>query len=424
MIKKLFPKSDFSKNVLTLLTGTSIAQAIPIAISPVLTRIYTPNDFGIYALYMSLASILSVISTGRYELSLLLPKKDEDAFSLLSLSLFLSFLFSIFISIIFYFFNVQIVLILGNPNIERWLYFIPISIFFTGLFQTLTYWSNRNKQYKTIAKGRVSQSSGTAISNLILSLNNSNGKGLIIGGIIGRITGSLYILFSTWKKDKPKIKSVKYFKILALAKRYIIFPKYNTSHAVLNIFSSKSPIFILSSYFTSSSVGLYSLAERIIMLPSGLLASGISQPFYKKMADYKNEGKNIFPLLKKTCNTLVAISVGPFLFLFILGPTIFGFVFGEDWKTAGTIIQILVPFFLLRFIGSVISNIVYVFNEQKKALNIEIVHTFLRVLALLIGCLYNNFYIALILFSIVSTIISAYRLYWYLEIAKNSSTNE
>ena len=193
MIKKLFPKSDFSKNVLTLLTGTSIAQAIPIAISPVLTRIYTPNDFGIYALYMSLASILSVISTGRYELSLLLPKKDEDAFSLLSLSLFLSFLFSIFISIIFYFFNVQIVLILGNPNIERWLYFIPISIFFTGLFQTLTYWSNRNKQYKTIAKGRVSQSSGTAISNLILSLNNSNGKGLIIGGIIGRITGSLYI---------------------------------------------------------------------------------------------------------------------------------------------------------------------------------------------------------------------------------------
>jgi O-antigen/teichoic acid export membrane protein len=159
------------------------------------------------------------------------------------------------------------------------------------------------------------------------------------------------------------------------------------------------------------------------MLPSGLLASGISQPFYKKMADYKNEGKYIFPLLKKTSKSLFIISIGPFLFLFIFGPTIFSFVFGENWRTAGIIIQILIPFFLLRFIGSVISNIVYVFNEQKKALNIEIVHTVLRVFALLIGCYYNNFYLALSLFSLVSTIISAYRLYWYLQIAKNSSNN-
>lgn len=417
---KFLPKSDFAKHVLTLLTGTSIAQAIPIAISPILTRIYTPNDFGIYALYMSLASILSVIGTGRYELSLLLPKKDSDAFGLLTFSLFLSLIFSIFVFILILVFNSQIVSLLGNPNIKYWLYFIPLSIFFTGLFQTLSYWSNRKNIYSTIAKGRVSQSSGTAISNLILSMNSVNGKGLIFGNIIGRFIGSFYMLASNFSEDKVRVNSLNKIKILALAKKYIIFPKFNTSHAVLNIFSSKSPIFILTSFFSTASIGLYSLAERIIMLPSGLLAAGISQPFYKKMADYKNEGKNVFPLLMKTSKTLFLVAFAPFLILFIFGPIIFSFVFGEEWRGAGVFIQILTPFFFLRFIGSVISNVVYVFNEQKKALNIEIIHTILRVLALLIGGYNQNIYLSLILFSIVSTIISGYRLFWYLQIAKIS----
>ena len=93
MIKKIIPKSDFSRNVLTLMTGTSIAQAIPIAISPILTRIYTPDDFGIFALYMSIASIIAVIATGRYELAMMLPKKDSDAINILFISIVVYYLF-------------------------------------------------------------------------------------------------------------------------------------------------------------------------------------------------------------------------------------------------------------------------------------------------------------------------------------------
>ena len=93
MINKLKPKSEFSRNVLTLMTGTTIAQAIPIAISPILTRIYTPEDFGMFALYMSVASILSVVATGRYELAIMLPKKDEDAVNIVALSIIISFSF-------------------------------------------------------------------------------------------------------------------------------------------------------------------------------------------------------------------------------------------------------------------------------------------------------------------------------------------
>ena len=110
MLNRLKPKSEFARNVLTLMTGTTIAQAIPIAISPILTRIYTPEDFGIFALYMSMASILSVVATGRYELAIMLPKKDEDAINIVALSLIISFLVS-FIALLIVFFLMMLLLL-------------------------------------------------------------------------------------------------------------------------------------------------------------------------------------------------------------------------------------------------------------------------------------------------------------------------
>ena len=82
MLTKLKPKSEFTRNVLTLMTGTTIAQAIPIAISPILTRLYTPKDFGVLALFVAITSIFGSIANGRYELAIMLPKKDEDAINI------------------------------------------------------------------------------------------------------------------------------------------------------------------------------------------------------------------------------------------------------------------------------------------------------------------------------------------------------
>ena len=99
MINKLKPKSEFSRNVLTLMTGTTIAQAIPIAISPILTRIYTPEEFGIFALYMAFISIGAAIVTGKYEMAILLPKRNEYAKYLVVISIFLTTCFSILLYI-------------------------------------------------------------------------------------------------------------------------------------------------------------------------------------------------------------------------------------------------------------------------------------------------------------------------------------
>ena len=130
VFNKLKPKSDFSKNVFTLITGTAIAQAIPIAISPILTRIYNPEDFGVWALYISIITILASAITGKYELAILIPKNRQKARDLVALSLFLSFICSLIIFFIILFFMDYLLSLLNNQDIKIWLYFVPFNIFF------------------------------------------------------------------------------------------------------------------------------------------------------------------------------------------------------------------------------------------------------------------------------------------------------
>src|SRR2546425_10423373 len=113
MFSRLLPKSEFIRHILTLITGTTIAQAIPLVVTPILTRIYSPQDFGLFALYMSIIAILGVVATGRYELAIMLPEKDEDAINVVYISFIITLATSLITLIVFWFFNTEFTSILG-----------------------------------------------------------------------------------------------------------------------------------------------------------------------------------------------------------------------------------------------------------------------------------------------------------------------
>lgn len=188
------------------MTGTTIAQAIPIAISPILTRIYTPEDF---ALYMAIASILSVVATGRYEMAIMLPKKDEDAINIVALSIAISFFVSFIPFLIVFIFNTQITELLGNPEISNWLYFIPVTVLLTGIYQSFNYWSNRKKQYKRLATSRVIQSSAASATNLGMGFGGFGTSGLILGQILGQSVAATILGRVVWMEDGRKIEQIK-----------------------------------------------------------------------------------------------------------------------------------------------------------------------------------------------------------------------
>ena len=361
MIKRLKPKSEFSRNVLTLMTGTTIAQAIPIAISPILTRIYTPEEFGLFALYVAIASILAVIATGRYELAIMLPKKEEDAFQITLLASLITVTISFIILVIMLIFNTQIARLLQNPEIGPWLYLIPLSVLITGLYQSLNYWHNRNKRYTNIATNRVIQSGGTAISQLGFGLWFQS-IGLIVGQLIGQILALGYFLKTYFKNDRQQ--TFKEMKMRALAKRYSQFPKIDVPTAMTNITANQAPNILLATLFSASSAGFYYLTQRVLQAPITLISSSVLDVFKQRASeDYKKHGhcKEIF---KKTFWALLLMALPPSLILYFWVEDLFSFVFGEPWREAGVYAQILIPALFLRFIANPLSFMIYIAEKQ------------------------------------------------------------
>jgi len=264
MLKKIFPKSDFVKNVITLVTGTAIAQAIPIAISPILTRIYSPDDFGILALFLSIVAVLSVVATGRYEFAITLPAKDEDARQILWLSCLFSILFSCVILIFVILFNSTITDILGNDKISEWLYFIPFVVLISGIYQSFNYWFNRKKKYANLSKSKITQTLTSSIVNLSVGFARKGGAfGLIFGQILGQLLSSMYLVFYFFKNTSIKKIDIKKNKVFALAKRYKDFPQYDILASFFNI-SSSSYTYFLQYFFWSCNFRLFLFSTKSI----------------------------------------------------------------------------------------------------------------------------------------------------------------
>lgn len=362
MIRKLKPRSEFSRNVLTLMTGTTIAQAIPIAISPILTRIYTPEDFGVFALYMSIASIVSVVATGRYELAIMLPKKDEDALNIVALSVIIAFFVSMISFLIVFIFNAQITELLGNPEISNWLYFIPITVLLAGIYQSFNYWSNRKKQYKRLATSRVIQSGTASATNLGMGFGGFGSSGLVLGQMMGQGMATGILGKMIWNEDRSRIGQIKRLKIFALAKKYVRLPKYNLPNAIIDGFRLSGISILIAKFFTTATLGQFSLAWKMVQMPMSIIGSSLSQVFFQKVSSANKS--DLHRIVLKFIVKASVVSVPIFLLIYFFAADIFKFVFGENWGLAGQAASTMAPWLCLSFLSSPLSTLFITLNKQ------------------------------------------------------------
>ncbi|RBQ29241.1 lipopolysaccharide biosynthesis protein [Aliarcobacter vitoriensis] len=364
MINKFKPKSEFSKNVLTLMTGTTIAQAIPIAISPILTRIYTPEDFGVFALFVAITAILGSIANGRYELAIMLPRKDENAINIFALGFIITCFISLILLILVIVFNDYFTMLLGNKEISFWLYFIPITVFFIGLFNILNYFNNRKKNYKDLRNATILKSLVLAIVQLSIGFIKQGVDGLISGQILSNMFANIKLLKNILK-NKVLISKISKIKIVALGKKYSRFPRYNLISSLSNILTLQLPFILIPKIFNISVSGHFSLAQKLIDLPSSLIANSISQVFFQEISENRKNKKNSMPLLKTTIKKLFIIALPISIFIYIFAPYLFEIIFGKDWLISGEIAKYLSLIFLIKFIVSPISISLVVYEELK-----------------------------------------------------------
>jgi O-antigen/teichoic acid export membrane protein len=334
---------------------------------------------------MAITALIALSATGTYENAIVIAKNDDDAANVLALSMLICITVSLLVFIFGLFFNKGIALLLGNPDLAIWLYLVPVSVLFVSFYQALTYWAVRKQQYNRIANTGVLRSIVNSAINLSMGFAHFGVSGLILGQLIGQGVAAGILGWQLWRQDNDAHSLISRKKIIELAKEYRDFPRYNLIHAFLDGIRDNGVIFLINYFFDVTVLGYYSLSLRVLRTPLNIIGSSISQVFYQQIARAKNTGHELWPYLKKILQQLAVISLPVFLILAILGPQVFAFVFGEQWKNAGVYTQILIPWIAINFVSSPISVVPLVLMKQKPFLFVGIGYNILIFLTFGIG---------------------------------------
>ncbi len=321
MITKFIKGNKLYQNILELTTGSLINNVLMIIFTPFLARLYTPTDFGLYSIFISFLTIIAIFSTGRYEFAIALPKSKLSAFSILQgiiiLSVIFSILITLIISIVYYFnlFNYQ-------AFDSQFVFLFPVTIFFSALLSGLTYFLYREHKYRLISLNAIFQGGIIIFSNFIFFYSNVK-NGLILSFIIGQFFS---ILFLT--------RSIKfnffYFNMRLIKKslnQFIDFPKYNLFSDFLSILSQQFLPVLLSVFYNQTIVGGFSMANRLLRLPSVVVISAISNIFRNEVIKIvrSNEKSNLLYIY--TLKRLILISAPIFLIILFSAKQLFVFFF-------------------------------------------------------------------------------------------------
>ena len=365
-------RSRFFRDFAALLSGTTIAQAIPILISPILTRLYSPSEFGMLALYLGLVNILAVVATGRYEAAIVLPKSSKDAAGILALCFILTLATVLLVALVLLGFGDTLLELLDATELGALVYLLPISILLAASMQILNYWMTRKGSFANIATAQVGQSLGSAFLQPSLKLLGYNG-GLILGNLGARAVGTAILARSVLKDDKELFFKLEWRHLLLLAKTHSTFPRANLPHALSDIAKNSGSVMLLASLFGQSVLGLYSLALRVLQVPVGIIGSALSQLLYKELSRRKNEQRPLYPYVKRVFLYLLTIALPSFLLLYLFLPDLFGLVFGKEWREAGEYGRLLIPYLLLNFLLSPLSQLPILLEWQKEIFHISLI---------------------------------------------------
>lgn len=262
----------------------------------------------------------------------------------------------------------------------------------------------------------------TTSITLSLGFLHFHEKGLLISLIVGQTLAFLLLLGQTMKNDKLLFAFISKSEIKTALQRHIAFPKYNMPQGLLDGIKESSIVWIISNFFGMHTLGSFAFAKSILMRPLQIIGGAVNQVFYQKASSVYNETGNIYNLSKKTFFILFAVGLPFALIVFLWGDIIFSFVFSTKWKEAGAFAQILIFFLLFSFVGSAISSIPLILNNQKQFFHGALLITPIQISILFIsGLLGRGIFFTLTSFSIISIFFYFIIFIWFYNIVKFKS---
>jgi O-antigen/teichoic acid export membrane protein len=354
---------QFWQQVITVLGGTLGAQALPLAVAPLITRLCDPSEMGTFSLWLGAAMVAAIGATLRLETAMILdhePGQQRTCFR-----------------VVFYTVGVTAVGVTAAGLLARvagigvvrelsWTALLTLGLgtWLIAITQTTLAYATSHGAFGQAARAKVWGAGTIALAQLVLLYLGAGGTGLLAGQLIGMAAG----LAAARLQLRPPSAPIKL--VLDPAQRaYLVkhqaFWRFSLPSSLLNALVAQLPLFLIGLHHGALAVGLFALTQRVLYAPIALLAASVLEVFKRQsVQEYQADG-HCTQAYRHTFKALLLLGLGPSLLLFAFSPPLFAWIFGESWRAAGELAQILVPLYFLNFIASPLSYVFAVTGKQK-----------------------------------------------------------
>lgn len=403
-------RSSSIKNFAKLLSANIVAQIIGLVVYPILTRIYSPEDFGLLNLFLSISAVLVILSTAEYYNAIVLPKEEDKAISIIQVCLLLIILITVLTSISVCFSD-QIALIFNTPKLAEYYWMMPIIVFALGLWNILNYWYTRCTQYNNISSYLISNSILASTGKICLGHAGLLSGGMIYASVIAPIISLFFNLFHT--KNKLKLFfAFSWNKMIKAAKTYRYFPIYSLPRSFINMLAGQLPILLLTPIFGSHYVGLWGMALLLGFTPINVITRSIYQVLYQHISNRVNQQLPISYFFKRFTFYVLGIGIPCFAILYWILPDLTTLLLGKEWITTSLYIRWMLPWLLCSILTSSTGFLADIFFKQKIGFAFELLTTILRCVGVGVGIWLNDFTTSIIGYTIGTAIAVAAQYIW------------
>lgn len=351
--------------VVLVASGTLMAHAVILVAQPLLTRLYSPEAFGAFAVFFALSSMLGSVANLRYENAIPLAADLRGATDVTVASAAAACVTTLLTAVLVWLFGTHLAAFAQTPALVALLWLLPPSILAAGLFNAANQLALRERAFRAVGTAKVVQSLGQVGWQAGQGFLAPSAGGLIAGYVAGNVAGVLAFAAGFSPLTRRSLRTTQRAAVVSAIRRWIRFPLLSTPSLLLNSASKMLPALLLAALFGPVVAGLFGLAQRIVFVPVRLLGFSIAQVYIAEAPRLARADPTA--MRRVFCRTVLhlgwigALAIGA---IALPGPWLFGLVFGAEWSEAGRQVQVLAPMFLMHFIVYPVGQTLNIYERQ------------------------------------------------------------
>ena len=420
-------RSSLVRDASRLLSANVAAQVIGLLVYPLLSRLYSPSDFGLLNVFVSIGGILIVIANMEWHYAIVLPKDDDKAKSIVRISLATILIVSVLVALTIPFAPI-IAGWMKTPSLSRYYWLLPMYVLFSGIWNVLNYWFIRYKQYGSISGYQISSSLFSAGYKSMFGAIGATGGGLIYSTVLMPLSALTIQCIRSWKEYispifRPSTDSCERSGILThdirrsvfdtrLIKEYKYFPLYSLPRNIINIAAAQLPVLLLTPVFSVEQVGYWGMAYTLAFTPIIVIIRSLYQVLYQKTNEMIIAKRSISRYFRKYTLLALAIIIPVFTVLYFILPSLTEWLLGTGWRRTGELIRLMLPWIAVNVLSSSTIYLVDIFFKQKQLLIFEIWLALMRILGIIAGIWLNSFTAAIAFYCLSNAIVNIAEFIW------------